>query len=128
VHAAAIKPADLTGRVQAGQSFAVASQDATLQVGLQAVESLAGEDAEPDGYQGGRLAPATMTSVFIGLLGWKPGCAGPGGNPSACRWKGLRPILLGDNQVRHCFGGTCSELRQGMPWQRVQTWEFWPCL
>ena len=63
MHAAATKPADLTGRVQAGQSFAVASQDATLQ----AVESLAGEDAEPDGYQGDCLAPATMTSVLIGL-------------------------------------------------------------
>jgi hypothetical protein len=120
VHAAAIKPADLTGRVQAGQSFAVASQEATLQVGLQAVESLAGEDAEPDGYQRGRLAPATMTSVFIGLLGWKPGRAGPGGNPSACRWKAVRSILLGDNQVRHCLAVpavNCGRACRGSAWR-----------
>src|ERR1035437_1040427 len=49
---------------------------------------------------------AVLVSVvcgIIGLLGCKPGRAGPGGNPSACRWKGLRSILLGDNQVRHCL-------------------------
>jgi hypothetical protein len=26
----------------------------------------------------------------------------PGGNPSACWWKGAGSILLGDNQDRHC--------------------------
>ena len=42
-------------------------------------------------------------AAIIGLLGWKPGRPGPGGNPSACRWKAVRSILPGDNQVRHCL-------------------------
>jgi hypothetical protein len=42
-------------------------------------------------------------SKIIGLLGWKPGRLGPGGNPSACRWKAITCGLLGENQARHCL-------------------------
>jgi hypothetical protein len=51
------------------------------------------------------LDPRGRTEMWevIGLLGWKPGRSGPGGNPSGCRWKAVRCRLLGDNQARHCL-------------------------
>src|ERR1035437_5932153 len=46
VHPSATEPAHLTGRIQAGQRLPAVGQDATLQVGLQTAEGLAGEDVE----------------------------------------------------------------------------------
>src|SRR5664280_3277360 len=54
-------------------------------------------------------------SPVIGyLLGWRPGRPGPGGKPSACRWKGIRPGLLGGHQARHCLA--VPALNRGRPW------------
>src|ERR1035437_1441174 len=41
-------------------------------------------DSGQRNLRGRRSGPVQL----IGLLGCKPGRAGPGGNPSACRWKG----------------------------------------
>ena len=57
---------------------------------------------------------------IIGLLGWKPGRSGPGGNRSACRWKAVRSILPGDNQVRHCLAVpavNCGRACRGSAWR-----------
>jgi hypothetical protein len=61
--------------------------------------------AQPEADLFNVYAPAGMnqpnSKEVIGfLLGWKPGRPGPGGNPSACRWKAVRCFLSGDNQAR----------------------------
>ena len=51
MHASAAEACDFARRVQTGQRFAVRAEDAAGEVGLQAAQSLAGEDAQTHGDQ-----------------------------------------------------------------------------
>src|SRR5664280_2896881 len=67
-----------------------------------------------DAATGGFFVEMVSEGVIGFLLGWKLGRCGPGGNRSACRWRGIRSGLLGDNQARHCLAG--AALDRCRPW------------